>query len=187
MPETVAIIPQQRSIGGIVAQVTVREAMRDDYVITDHPVQDGSIISDHAYRRPAEIEIEVGWDGTQALPSDVYSTLRKLQEERQPFTISTDRRQYDSMLITSIATVTDQRTAYSFLAIVRCRQIITVSTQLVMVPGKQAHPEATAGSMNGGTKALIPGPTNPTGYAGVQGLAGSSSGTTVSPPSGPPR
>jgi hypothetical protein len=166
MPETVAIIPQQRSIGGIVAQVTVRESMRDDLTITESPVENGANISDHAYKRPSEIEIEVGWDGTAGQPKDVYDLLLQLQARREPFTVYTDRRQYDNMLMVGIATVTDQRSAYSFMAIVRCRQINLVSTQSTVVSpqqGSQAMPEATASSTSNGTQSL-----KASGFAGLQ-------------------
>jgi hypothetical protein len=193
--ETVAIIPQQRSIGGILAQVTVRESHRDDLTITEHPVENGANISDHAYKRPSEVEIEVGWDGTQGQPTDFYDRLLQLQAQRMPFTIVTGKRQYDNMLIAGIATVTDQRTEYSFMALVRCRQVNLVSTQSTVVSpqqGAQALPEATTASSSAGTSTLKPAPgavvagfatqgTSPTGFAGVQGLPGSPSGPTVTP------
>lgn len=189
MPQTVAIIPTQRSIGGIVAQCTIRESARDDLTITESPVENGAHISDHAYKRPSEIELEVGWDGTRGVPADFYNQLLQLQAARQPFTIMTDRREFRNMLVAGIATVTDQQTAYSFLAIVRCRQINLVSTQSTTISpqqGGQAFPEATQSSSATGWKALAPAPgaTFPTGFAGVQGLPGSPSGPSVSPPGG---
>jgi hypothetical protein len=131
--QTVALVPIQRSIGGIIAYTTVRETMRDDMTITEHPVENGANISDHAYKMPSEIEIEVGWPGTAGQPADFYNRLRGLQSQRQPFDVYTDRRVYHNMLVAGIATVTEQRTAYSFMALVRCRQINLVSTQSTVV------------------------------------------------------
>jgi len=132
MPQTVAIVPQRRSIGSVVAQVTIRESYRNDMEITQHPVENGANISDHAYLRPREIELEIGWDGSQN-PADVFNQLKQLQAARQPFTIYTDRDVLSNMLVAGIATVTDQRTAYSWIGIVRCRQVNLVSTQSTVV------------------------------------------------------
>lgn len=51
------------STGGksIVAQTTVEEVHHDDMEITDHPVEQGSAITDHAFKRPAEVVIRAGF------------------------------------------------------------------------------------------------------------------------------
>lgn len=160
MPETIAIVPQFRSIGGIVAQVTIRESHRDDLTITEHPVENGANISDHAYKRPSEVEIEIGWDGTTGNPSDFYNQLLALQAQRLPFDIYTGKRPYKNMLVAGIATVTEQRTEYSLMAIVRCRQINLVSTQSTVVSqpqGAQANPAATSSYIDQGTSGLLDG------------------------------
>ncbi len=50
-----------RQIGTLIPDVVVREAQRDEMVITDHPVETGAAISDHAFLRPVEVEMQVGW------------------------------------------------------------------------------------------------------------------------------
>lgn len=54
----------KRSIGSIIATVTVLERHVDEMEITDHPVQQGATISDHAYKRPAEVMLEVSWSNS---------------------------------------------------------------------------------------------------------------------------
>lgn len=54
----------KRSIGPITATVTEVERHHDEMEITDHPVQQGATISDHVYRRPAELILEVGWSNS---------------------------------------------------------------------------------------------------------------------------
>jgi len=206
MPQTIAIVPQRRSIGGVVAQVTIRESYRNDMEITQHPIENGANISDHAYLRPREIELEIGWDGTQN-PADVFNQLKQLQATRQPFTIYTDRDVLSNMLVSGIATVTDQRTAYSWIGIVRCRQVNLVSTQSTVVGEGQFFLPGTDTPLTGastfqagtittpqidqGTQTLKPGTAanlqDPNlqqtfGAAGVQGLPGSPSGSAASPP-----
>jgi uncharacterized membrane protein len=46
-----------RYMGPFVAQVTVEEIHTDELEITDHPVETGARITDHAFMRPAEVAI----------------------------------------------------------------------------------------------------------------------------------
>lgn len=45
----------------IIPDATIEEVHTDDMDITDHPVEQGVTISDHAYKRPAEVIITAGW------------------------------------------------------------------------------------------------------------------------------
>lgn len=58
--DTIQITPT-RMIGGFSAQVTFEENHMDELLITDHPVETGATISDHAYMRPSEVTIRCGW------------------------------------------------------------------------------------------------------------------------------
>lgn len=58
------LIKPQRSIGPIVAQVTIQEVHQDTLEITDHPVEMGAVISDHAFKRPAELIITCAWSNS---------------------------------------------------------------------------------------------------------------------------
>lgn len=57
-----------RSIGSIVANITVRERHVDELQITDHPIEQGANISDHAFKRPEEVTIECSWTNSSQLP-----------------------------------------------------------------------------------------------------------------------
>ncbi len=50
-----------RSIGTLIPDVIVGEAHRDELIITQHPVEGGGIISDHAFLRPVEVEMQIGY------------------------------------------------------------------------------------------------------------------------------
>ena len=69
------LIKPKRSIGPIVAQVTLQEVHTDTLEITDHPVEQGAAITDHAFKRPAELIITCAWsnspggNGSSALQS----------------------------------------------------------------------------------------------------------------------
>jgi hypothetical protein len=44
-----------------VPDATIEEVHSDDLEITDHPVEQGTVISDHAFKRPSELIITAGW------------------------------------------------------------------------------------------------------------------------------
>lgn len=45
----------------IIPDATVEEVHSDEMEITDHPVEQGSTISDHAFNRPSELVVTAGW------------------------------------------------------------------------------------------------------------------------------
>lgn len=147
----------------IVAQVTIEESHKDDLEITEHPVEIGASITDHAFKRPAELTLKLGWSnspsqgglidglvggqgaafaGVQSLLSgnavlqvrDIYNKLLALQTSAVPFDIYTGKRKYTNMLIASLTTSTDKDTENSLMVSVSCKQIIIVGTSLVSVP-----------------------------------------------------
>ena len=50
--------------GAIIAQATVEEVHTDEAEITEHPVEQGSTISDHAFVRPSEVIVTCGWSNS---------------------------------------------------------------------------------------------------------------------------
>lgn len=54
----------RRSIGDIVANITVEERHTDELQITTHPVESGAPITDHAFKRPAELTLRLGWSNS---------------------------------------------------------------------------------------------------------------------------
>lgn len=157
------LLRQGRSIAGIVPQVVVEEKHRDELVITNHPVQNGANITDHAYKQPAMVSLRYGWSSSGALfsldlgaPSvdDVYRMLLDLQDGRQPFDVVTGKRNYSNMLIRSIDLVTDKTTEKSIIVDVLLQQIIIVETQAATLksPTVMTMPEKTAPVTNAGVK-----------------------------------
>lgn len=154
------LVKPKRSFGPFEMQVVLEEVHSDDLEITDHPVEQGAIISDHAYKRPAEVRIMGGWSDSPVIPDvfravaavpgatvegvqslikgnnvgqgrDIYAKILKLQSERTPFDVYTGKRTYTDMLIKSVNMTTDKDTEHSLLLTVTLRQVIIVNTQLV--------------------------------------------------------
>ena len=55
-PNSPALIP--------IPQATIEERSHDELEITEHPVEQGAAIADHAYKRPAEVVIRAAWSNS---------------------------------------------------------------------------------------------------------------------------
>lgn len=152
------ITTQQRRISTLIPDVVVREVSRDELVITDHPVETGAAISDHAFMRPVEVEMVIGWSDSTAgqvgYIREVYEELLSLQKKREPFDISTGKRNYTSMLPGTISVQTDDRSENILMVTARFREIIIVSTQMTSPKSAQASPEKTGSTTDMGQKQL---------------------------------
>lgn len=131
-----------RTLDFIVPDCAVEERHSDRLVITEHPVEQGAAISDHAYKLPAELVLRYGWSdstgGFEQYSIFVYQRLLALQEERRPFVIYTGKRVYPNMLIASIDTSSDAANEHSMVATIVCRQVIIVTTTVTNVPAPSA-------------------------------------------------
>lgn len=54
----------QRKIAGLVQGVVLQEQHEDALEITEHPVQQGASIADHAFKRPATLSMHVAWSAS---------------------------------------------------------------------------------------------------------------------------
>lgn len=57
----------------VVPQVTIEEIHQDELEITDHPVENGTTISDHAFKRPERCVIRCGWSNSPSGPTSLVS------------------------------------------------------------------------------------------------------------------
>lgn len=176
----------RRGIGPLTAQVTVEETATDELEITDQPIEQGARISDHAFKRPAEVIIKCGWSNSPTIPgfidglvgavtgtiagaeslltgndvnqvNDIYQQLLQLQAARVPITVYTGKRTYDNMLIKSLRQETSKETENSLMITAVLRQVLIVTTQTVAVPAPS-------------TAQRDPGATNPTTNQGTKSL-----------------
>jgi len=170
-------IDPERYIGPITAQVTLEEISVDELQITEHPVELGANITDHSFKRPAELIIRCGWSnssldallgavdglltaitGGDLFGSDyvsgVYNQLLALQNARVPFSVATGKRIYQNMLMRSLALTTDPATENALLVTMVCREVLIVETRATTLPPRdqQANPQDTAETTNRGTQ-----------------------------------
>lgn len=143
---------QSRRIGLIVPSVVISEKHNDTLEITEHPVEVGAAISDHAYRRPSEVIMQVGFAGGGSLldfldttsvglsaglsPKETYQELLDLQSSRVPFDVVTGKRIYNNMLIRALEVTTDRTTENVLSAVLTLREVIITSTTTAQVAPK---------------------------------------------------
>lgn len=104
--------------------------------ITEHPVQTGANISDHAYQIPYRLVMQIGmsdtmdsyqagaWSDTSGKSVAAYQALIGLQQSRALLSITTRLTNYSNMLIESIRSDDTAETQYGLKAIVTFRQVL---------------------------------------------------------------
>ncbi|EMO7867163.1 hypothetical protein OGY35_03830 [Citrobacter sp. Ct235] len=165
---------QSRKIGVIIPSVVVTEKHSDTLEITEHPVEVGAAVADHAYKRPSEVVMEVGFAGGGSLldfasnltatgllglsPQETYQEILNLQDSRVPFDVVTGKRLYNNMLIRALEVTTDKTTENVLSAIITLREVIISQTQQVTVADKKDMKDgvSTSSVQNTGTKTTKP-------------------------------
>ena len=139
----VAIKP--RRMGTIIADVVIEERHEDDSVITTHPVERGSTISDHKYPQPARVTLTYGWtlsysNRTQNFLQDIYTSLRALKDQQpvELFDIYTGKRHYKNMTIKSLSITTNKDNENILMVQVSCVEVLFATTQVVQFSGVTA-------------------------------------------------
>lgn len=132
------LLRQGRSIAGIIPSVVIEEQHTDDLMITQHPVESGADVTDHAVKMPAQVTMSCGFGQSgsnivgaslfQPSPRDAYNLLLSLQASKQPFDVITGKRSYKNMLVKRLTVVTDQETENVLMVDVELQEIIMVDT-----------------------------------------------------------
>ncbi|MDD1617191.1 MAG: hypothetical protein LUQ28_12065 [Methylococcaceae bacterium] len=145
-----------RSIGGIIPDVVVEETHSDEMEITQHPVQQGAAISDHAYKKPMMLKMSVifGKDDINI----TYQKLLDLQNTAQPFDVVTGKRSYKNMMFKSLSVTTNKDTNSILSVNAELIEVIIVSVTVTNVPGrtKQKNAGKTGATEKAGSKQATP-------------------------------
>lgn len=159
-PSTPATIIPRRSIGPFNATVTLEEIASDDLEITQHPVQQGATITDHAYLKPATVSIKIMFNAADAPLAETYTKLRQLQASREPFDVVTGKRAYKNMLFKSLGQTNDAQTENVLSISAELQEIFIVQVETTTVPPRkqQANPGKTGATENAGQKSAQPAP-----------------------------
>jgi hypothetical protein len=154
-------VPHRRSIGGIIADVTIEETERDDVTFTQHPVEQGAPIGDHAFKQPEEVVLRVGWSegktGDLSAESGIYGILLNWQASFVLFDLFTGKRRHRNMGIASINVVTDEHSENILGATLVLKEVILTQTQTAQTglsnnPSDQTNPGSTSQVADLGTQ-----------------------------------
>lgn len=159
------------SISSIVMDALIEETHNRTAVITENPVEDGSVFNDHIANDPVSVSI-VGWITNTPVgffrnlnniinPSDRVSTifddLNFLYQEGIPFQLVTNLKVYEDMGIQSLTIPKDVDSGNAFEFTMECKKIVKVSRESTQIPktkvGGGTRTKAQAQSkVNGGKK-----------------------------------
>ena len=155
---TPAYFMPRRAIGGFEATITIEEASTDELEITQHPVQQGASITDHAYNKPSVVRIKAMWNDDDAPLAETYQNLLDLLASREPFVVITGKRTYRNMLFKSLGVTTDSQTENVLSVSAELQEIFITALEVVTVPErkKQADPGKTGKTENAGAKKAAP-------------------------------
>ena len=111
---------------------------------TEHPVQSGAAITDHAYVLPTKVVMEVGvsdamdtfrsgmWGGSSSSTSvNAFAALQELARKRVVVKLQTRLRSYNNMLVESVAAEETSRTIAAGRFHVVFSEIFVASTQVI--------------------------------------------------------
>ncbi|MBP2167723.1 hypothetical protein J2125_000915 [Erwinia toletana] len=165
---------QNRKIGLLIPDVVISEKHTDTLEITEHPVETGAPVADHAYMKPAELVMSVGFSAGGSLldfydttssgyhlglsPAETYQQLRDLQRSCQPFEVVTGKRIYRNMLIRVIDVTTDKDSENVLKASLTLREVIisAVRKKYVAEKADMQNGVSTASVQNSGAKSVRP-------------------------------
>jgi hypothetical protein len=130
---------------------------------TQHPVQTGANISDHAFLLPVTINFDIGmsdtgksfnssWDGASTKSVHALQTLRDWQKNRTFVNCVTKFGTTEHLLVEHIATHLTSKTIYGLRASITLGQVYLVSISATTVSARPAATSSTSqGSINAGT------------------------------------
>jgi len=168
MAELVGI---ETNIGGYFFDAVLRTDHTDRLKITDSPVETGASVTDHAFKEPRVLSMDIGMsdvctslvDGQfSQRPSrsiSAYELLTQLQDSRVPLRVYTRLSIYNNMLIETIASPDDFKTMFGLRATVGMREVIVAATNTVILPNRTSTAPQKTGATNRGT--IQPAPAAP--------------------------
>lgn len=165
LPELSQLIFVKTNIGGWFFDAFLNVNHTSTLRITDHPVQSGAAITDHAYMEPQELTFEIGMsDVAQSLVDGQFTTgwsrsvtayqvLKELQKSRVPMQVNTRLGVYQNMIIESITAPDNYETLYGLKCTVKMREIFIVEVATVTV---SERPQVTGKTNSGDVQTVEP-------------------------------
>lgn len=140
-----------RAIGEMTFDATFQESHASDLEVTDHPIETGALVSDHAFMKPLKVEITAGvsdiltpsgnpaYGGGSGRAQAAYQLLTELQKSAEPFIVQTGLKVYENMVCESIRTAQERDSANILYFVASLREVLIVETQSTTYT---QHPQA---------------------------------------------
>ena len=161
------LIRPVRNVGGISADAVMEERHSDSMEITDHPVEVGSSVTDHAYRRPSTLTLTYVWatgskqnaTKDQAFLQTLYQRFLNLMIAATLLQVFTGKRTYKNMMIEDVGVITDKDHENILEMRLELRELLFANTQVVQITpsAQQLIPQRTGPTIDQGQKNLQPG------------------------------
>lgn len=147
-----ALLYCKTNIGGYFFDGFMKLSHTLETEVTKNPVETGASIVDHSYIKPPKLDIDIQMsDVNESLVQNQFSggwsrsvtawnILKKIQEDRIPFSVFTRLGRYDNMIITRLTSDDDSETISSLKAKVTLEQIPVARVRIVKV---SAAPQTT--------------------------------------------
>lgn len=156
---TIITGPQKASIGAVVLDASISETHNAMWKVTRHPIETGSVVSDHVRREPdsiimnAEIsDIEIGLFAIPD-PQRSISAWRRLQEAAQAdlVTVVTTLREYQNMQIESLRATRTSATGQVLAFTATLREVFIVDSASAKSRAPQSQQGKGAKAKQGAT------------------------------------
>lgn len=126
----------------------IKAIVREEARVMDHPIEDGSTITDHRVMLPVEIELSL----ILSNPADDYARLRSLYRAAELLTVQTNATSYPDMLIAGMPHDESPDMFGAVPLALQLRQVITVEAQFQALPPRQVAEPRNASTRNNGQK-----------------------------------
>jgi hypothetical protein len=167
---------QRRLIGDLVPMVVIREAHTDRVQLSEHPLEKGANIADHAIKLPVQLQLEYRWSSTpqgagltltggllQYSIQQVYEKLREYQDNFVLLDVTTGKRKYSNMILLALEVMTDRLTENELAVSATLQEVLLVSavTTNLSTDGAAKVPAVTSPVQDRGFCQLSPGRSVP--------------------------
>jgi hypothetical protein len=151
--------------GQVIADAVLEERHDDESIITENPVEIGSVTNDHAYDLPQDLDLVYVWaagspqaNQQTSFLNQLYAQLLTLKQAKILLAVITGKRAYQNMLIKGLSVITDKDSENILQIRIAVRQLILVVVQTVNVSSaaQQTIPAKTMPVNNSGSVSLAP-------------------------------
>lgn len=146
--------PGTWSLGGLQFDAWLRLHHNTSLTVTQHPVEVGAAISDHAYVNPRRFSFDIGmtdviagvnFSGTSSSRSvNAYQALINLQYQRTPLRLISKYGTFDNILVIGVDTADDFRSKNAMVATITLQQVIMASSQIAPMSANTHATDQTA-------------------------------------------